>query len=273
MSKENYVQKLILNKKIYIFDEKDITNYQVIYNEINNKIVKAKWSSIDIVLKLFKNNDCFEKEIEILNELKGHPNIINFYGLLHHNMQYHLVQEYANNRNLNDYLQTHFKNLNWNDKINIAKDIANGVFYIHNKNIIHNDLHSKNILVNDNKMKISDFEFARYENEIHIKKINNGMVAYIEPKAIEDWNYICDKRSDIYALGVIFWQISSGRKPFINHTTREAIAISISLCKREIKIEGTPEKYKELYETMWNQKPDNRLEIKEIFDILKEFNI
>lgn len=271
MSKENYIQNQLLDNKIYNFNNENINDFQIIYEGINSKITKAKWNYMNIIIKSYKNNNN-EKEIKILNEIKDHPNIINFYGLIYQDLQYNIVLEYANNSNLNDYLQTHFKDLDWKDKINIAKDISRGLLYIHNKNIIHNDLHPKNILVNNKTIKISDFEYARFENEIHNTKTNNGMIAYIEPKTIEDWNYICDKRSDIYALGVIFWQISSGRKPFKNYL-KEAIAITILLGNREINIEETPKKYNELYERCWSYNPNNRPEIKEIFNILKEFNI
>ncbi|CAG8620799.1 7700_t:CDS:2, partial [Diversispora eburnea] len=85
-------------------------------------------------------------------------------------------------------------NLDWKTKIKMAQDITNGLCYMHKANIVR-DLHSKNVLVHE----------------------AGGIYAYSDPGYIR--NYIMYKRSkasDIYSLGVLFWELSSGRPPFNN---------------------------------------------------------
>ncbi|CAB4495524.1 unnamed protein product [Rhizophagus irregularis] len=91
---------------------------------------------------------------EIINEfkfqcqVKSHENITRFYGVTTDNSKkYLLVMEYANNGTLRNYMKEHFINLTWNDKLNLALQLARAVSYLHDEGILHHDLHSKNVLV------------------------------------------------------------------------------------------------------------------------------
>ncbi|CAB5336139.1 unnamed protein product [Rhizophagus irregularis] len=107
-------------------------------------------------------NECInwlEEAIEIVNELKlqrevdFHENIIRFFGVTTQNQndnfkKYWLVMEYANNGTLHEYLKKHFDTITWNDKFNMALQLAHAVLCLHDEGIVHRDLHSKNILRN-----------------------------------------------------------------------------------------------------------------------------
>ncbi|GBC20870.2 kinase-like domain-containing protein [Rhizophagus irregularis DAOM 181602=DAOM 197198] len=113
-------------------------------------------------------NECInwlEEAIEIVNELKlqrevdFHENIIRFFGVTTQNQndnfkKYWLVMEYANNGTLHEYLKKHFDTITWNDKFNIALQLAHAVLCLHDEGIVHRDLHSKNILVHQNTINI-----------------------------------------------------------------------------------------------------------------------
>ena len=75
------------------------------------------------------------------------------------------------------------------------------------------------------------------------------MVHYIDPEGLNDPNYKLDKKSDVYSIGVLMWQISSGYKPFrdVDHDVRLTVAIVNG--KREKVIDGTPVKYSNLYKS------------------------
>jgi hypothetical protein len=73
------------------------------------------------------------------------------------------------------------------------------------------------------------------------------MVPYIDPKSFEDKNYDLDEKSDVYSIGVLLWQISSGRKPFKDEGYNAKLASTILNGKREGTISGTPPGYSELY--------------------------
>ncbi|CAB5342779.1 unnamed protein product [Rhizophagus irregularis] len=71
--------------------------------------------------------------------------------------EYLLIMQYANDGDLQSYLKVNFKNLTWNDKKKLAFQIADGLNCLHNENILHRDLHSKNIVIHENNAKITDF--------------------------------------------------------------------------------------------------------------------
>jgi serine/threonine protein kinase len=73
-----------------------------------------------------------------------------------------------------------------------------------------------------------------------------GIVPYVDPKSFADKNYKLNKMSDIYSVGVIMWQISSGYQPFYSEDKSE-LAVDIQLGKREKIIPGTPTKYSDLF--------------------------
>ncbi|CAB4417621.1 unnamed protein product [Rhizophagus irregularis] len=74
--------------------------------------------------------------------------------------EYFIITQYANGGDLQSYLKENFKNLTWNDKKKLAFQIADGLNCLHNENVLHRDLHSKNIVIHENNAKIT-FEFAK----------------------------------------------------------------------------------------------------------------
>ncbi|KAF0420516.1 kinase-like protein [Gigaspora margarita] len=100
-----------------------------------------------------------------------------------------------------------------------------------------------------------------------------GMPAYVEPQYFKNPNYGLTKKSDIYSLGVILWEISSGKPPYQSFALVYAIVVHISQGKREIPIEGTPQKYVNLYKECWSEEPDQRPEAKQVLETLDLFLI
>ena len=70
---------------------------------------------------------------------------------------------------------------------------------------------------------------------------------YIDPKKLNNQNYKLDKHSDVYSIGILLWQISSGYNPFHEADHDATLILSILSGKREKIIDGTPIKYSNLY--------------------------
>ncbi|RIB21773.1 kinase-like domain-containing protein [Gigaspora rosea] len=148
------------------------------------------------------------------------------------------ILEYANEGTLREYLKTSFTRLQWTDKLRIAKEIAHGLLFLHENNIIHRDLHSKNILIHESKPKITDFGLSKQINQTSKTSTAFGMPAFIEPQCLIKKGYKRDKRSDIYSFGVILWEISSGRPPFQTFESKMELMFHIYQGKREDPIEA-----------------------------------
>ncbi|KAF0507829.1 kinase-like protein [Gigaspora margarita] len=183
-----------------------------------------------------------------------------------------MILEYANEGTLREYLMTNFAKLQWTDKLCMAKEIALGLLYLHDNNIIHRDLHSKNILIHQKQPKITDFGLSKQINEITSNSNAHGMPAYVEPQCLVNDKYKRNIKSDVYSLGVILWEISSGRSPFPSFESVLSLAVHIFKGNREDPIEGTPLQYIQLYKQCWDNDPVNRPETGLICNTLNKIN-
>ncbi|RGB27093.1 kinase-like domain-containing protein [Rhizophagus diaphanus] len=160
--------------------------------------------------------------------------------------------------------------LSKNNKIQMALDITSGLKFLHFNEIIHRDLHSRNILVNNGKLLIVDFKLSEKMTEAIIDSIANrsGMIEYSDPQCFKNREYKKNKKSDIYSLGVLLWEISSGHPPFSGHS-KDILAFHISYNNlREGSITGIPPTYQKLYQKCWDNKPKSRPDIEEVYEIL-----
>jgi serine/threonine protein kinase len=174
--------------------------------------------------------------------------------------------QYADGGDLRKYLQQNFTSLTWDNKFKLAYQIAEGIKYLHGENILHRDLHSKNIAIHKGEAKIIDLGIAKStETETNLHSGVFGMIAYIDPKILEDCSYKYDKRSEIYSLGVLMWELSSGYPPFINEKSDFILRNNLISGNREEPISETPDKYLELYKLCWDPEPNVRPSINKVF--------
>ena len=128
--------------------------------------------------------------------------------------------------------------------------------------------------MNNGRLLIADFGLSKQITEVTSNSMGNmvGMIEYIEPQFYRNKNYIRDEKSDIYSLGVLLWEITSGRPPFhdVDHVL---LPIHIINDKREDPIVGTPLEYQQLYQKCWDGDPKKRPDINHVFnEILNQSN-
>src|SRR5687768_16593795 len=107
-------------------------------------------------------------------------------------------------------------------------------------------------------MTLADFGLSKDldNSSISLTPNNFGMYAFIEPKCILLNGYHRDEKSDIFSLGVLFWEISKGRPPFDSFSVY-SIPAKIMAGERELPVKGTPSAYIELYQKCWDEEPNN----------------
>ncbi|KAF0412043.1 calmodulin-dependent protein kinase [Gigaspora margarita] len=219
------------------------------------------------------------RELKVLHEV-NHPNVIKFYGISKdpQTNDIHMVLQLADGGTLRDFLKGKQQNgifkILWIDVIRIAKDIASGLNYMHTKDIVHRDLHSKNILIHQGNALIADFGLSKYSNEVSTSSSNvPGMIAYIEPQCFIQLGRKVERdyKSDVYSLGVLFWELTSGVPPF-SGVSRYSINMYIARGDREKIIPNTPQTYVDLFMKCWSSDPDKRPTFDIIFDDLNRIS-
>ncbi len=177
-------------------------------------------------------------------------------------------------KDLRKYLQQNHSKLSWEERIQITVYIVRALKRIHDENAIHRDLHSGNLLQSPRTFnwRIGDFGFCGPVN----KPLNSiyGNLPYIAPEVIVGKEYT--KASDIYSVGMLMWEISSGRPPFINYENDYELAMRIVNGMRPKIVSGTPLEYKILMRQCWDADPLKRPDIRtlknKIFEIRKCYN-
>ncbi|RIB23317.1 kinase-like domain-containing protein [Gigaspora rosea] len=177
--------------------------------------------------------------------------------------------QFANNGNLREYLSVNFPRLQWSDKLGIAKNIACGLNFLHKYNIVHGNIHAKNILVHDGKPMIADFGVSKLMKSDISSARSIGEIPYIEPERLTNYSHKRDEKSDIYSLGVILWEISSGKRPFEFVQEREIISYILNGV-RETPVKDTQTEYVEIYKSCWNQDPTIRPDASLVLDRLEK---
>jgi len=169
------------------------------------------------------------------------------------------------NINLRNYLQQNHNKLTWKERIKIIYDIIYSLYMIHYENAIHRDLHSGNILFFRQGFSISDLGFCGPAD----KPLNSiyGNLPYIAPEVIIGKGTTF--KSDIYSIGMLMWEISSGQPPFFNKNHYD-LAIKIINGMRPKIVSGTPLEYKELMEQCWDADPVKRPDIVSLFRKMRE---
>ncbi|KAF0552583.1 kinase-like protein [Gigaspora margarita] len=121
-------------------------------------------------------------------------------------------------------------------------------------------------------MMIADFGISKQINDATLNSNSAifGTPAYIEPQCIKYPGYMRNKKSDIYSFGFVLWEISSGIPPFHSFTSAVEVQILIFEGKREAPVNGTPQKYVELYTLCWDDSPKKRPDTKKVLEILNK---
>ncbi|RGB38868.1 kinase-like domain-containing protein [Rhizophagus diaphanus] len=248
------------------------------YEEWDSKKQQLKrLGELKVILKGLENVESANKSW--FEEAKSHltignkfPVIVQCFGLTQNisNGNYMLVMRIMD-INLREYLQQNYNKLTWKENINITFEIVRALYFIHDENAIHRDLHSGNILFSkfNNSWRISDLGFCGPADKS--SKCIYGNLPYIAPEVINGKEYTF--KSDIYSIAMLMWEISSGQPPFINHEHDYNLVMNIINGIRPKIVLGTPVEYKNLMEQCWDADPLKRPDIYTLWKKIQEMNL
>ncbi len=159
-----------------------------------------------------------------------HPNIVNIYDVGSEEGFHYIVMEYVEGITLKTYIEKK-RQLSYKETISIAIQVGRGIEAAHNKNIVHRDIKPQNIMIStEGKVKVTDFGIARAATSNTIHSDVMGSVHYSSPEQAR--NGFVDGKSDIYSLGIVMYEMVTGRVPFDGDTT---VAIAIQHLQEEME--------------------------------------
>ncbi|EXX51652.1 Bck1p [Rhizophagus irregularis DAOM 197198w] len=238
-------------------------------------VYKATWlkENKEVAVKKFfsQNIKTFLNELKSLYQCYDKNFIIKYCGITQdtESKDYMLVMEYANGKNLHNYLRENFTNITWHDKINLLLKISEGLCVIHEKNFIHRDFHSKNIFLSESDSyqhwQIGDLGLTRHANDILSNNEMYGIISYTAPEIFKYNKYL--KESDIYSMGMIMWELTTGRRPFDNVKNDVTLILEIIDGKRPEITNDTPKCFSNLMKRCLDSNPTKRPSANEIYEI------
>eukprot|EP00357_Protocruzia_adherens_P006273 CAMPEP_0115007154 /NCGR_PEP_ID=MMETSP0216-20121206/20977_1 /TAXON_ID=223996 /ORGANISM="Protocruzia adherens, Strain Boccale" /LENGTH=484 /DNA_ID=CAMNT_0002373975 /DNA_START=278 /DNA_END=1732 /DNA_ORIENTATION=+ len=161
----------------------------------------------------FKEIARLKKEVKILKSL-DHPNIIKVFDYFQDSSSYYIMMEYCKGGDLEERIE-HYGAFFEEYAASIMKQIFSAVNYCHTNQVIHRDLKPNNILFEsegDNIVKLADFGCSALHDEDGTAKTTEGTLFYAAPEIFYDSSY--DEKCDMWSLGVILYEILTGRRPF-----------------------------------------------------------
>jgi serine/threonine protein kinase len=228
-----------------------------------------------VAIKFFHNDKEFLKEftniyrmIRKFSEEDEYPsNIVHYYGATYddYNERYGIVMEYYLQTSLINHLTYDWQEIYWIEKLRILRDISYGLYKLHKHDLIHGDLHSGNVMIDDTDGSIDsdiaflgDLGFCRHEDDPITSNDFNGVIPFIAPEVFEGYPH--SKKTDIYSFGMIMYHISTNKAPFYYraHDTKLAKQISNGLRPKIYRDDNVPFCFDQLMRHCWNSDAKSR---------------
>jgi serine/threonine protein kinase len=248
--------------------EDDVDKYLALHTEVDLVEVVGEGSYATVYKGLYKNKIVavkvlrFAKEEEFINEVKQtklqHPCILGLKAVVAEPAHeedpsyYYIITQYAPDGSLAEFLK--IEKCSWSWHLIIAYDIAQGLYFLHENNIIHRDLKSENVLLHQNKSHAMLCDFGLTITTNNTKSVLDkqcGTTKFMAPEILQgavteleklydsdDFNdfdafddqqkYPYSYASDMYAFGILMWELFHHQKPYHNHI------ISLELYKKII---------------------------------------
>ncbi len=202
----------------YVYKAKDHT----LNRNVAIKVLKSEFANDQTFLVKFKS------EAQSAAGLT-HPNIVNVYDVGQAGDLSYIVMEYIEGITLKTYIEKKGQ-ISFKEAVSIALQVGKGIEDAHRHHVIHRDIKPQNIMIStDGQVKVTDFGIARAASSETISSEVMGSVHYISPEQAR--NGFVDGRSDIYSLGIVMYEMVTGRVPFDGDST---VAIAVSHLQDEM---------------------------------------
>jgi serine/threonine protein kinase len=234
-------------------------------------VYMGKYKDSPVAIKMFNNPEKiddkeFKKEISIMSLVKEPNLILPCYGGSTKKGNKFIITELMEG-SLFEFLHDKEVNIDEHLRLIMAISIARCVEFLHSCNLIHRDLKSLNILLNQSfELKICDFGLSRVVDKHAPMTGNVGTVCWIAPEIFNNKKLYTEK-ADVYSFGIILWELLMRQMPF-DDTESFTIPLLVTKGKRPKLPKSTPKDWCKLIDKCWHQKPDKRPTFSQILSML-----
>lgn len=192
--------------------------------EVAIKVLRGELSNDPVALLRF------QREANASTAL-SHPNIVDIYDVGEENGYHYIVMEYVRGKDLKQLIAQRGA-LCKEEAVAIMKQLVSAVAEAHRRNIIHRDIKPQNVLIKDDgTLKVVDFGIALAQDALQLTQSDSvmGSVHYLAPEVAR--GEAATRQSDIYSLGIVFYELLSGEVPFHGE---QAVQIAMKHMREEI---------------------------------------
>ncbi|KAH9611821.1 hypothetical protein KSS87_006764 [Heliosperma pusillum] len=198
-----------------------------------------------------------------------HKNVVQFIGACTKPPSLCIVTEFMAGGSVYDYLHKRKGTFKLPSLIRVAIDVAKGMNYLHQNNIIHRDLKAANLLMDENEVvKVADFGVARVKAQTGVMTAETGTYRWMAPEVIEHKPY--DHKADVFSFAIVLWELLAGKLPYDYLTPLQAAVGVVQKGLRPTIPKNCHPKLAELLEKCWQQDPTLRPNFAEIIPILQQ---
>lgn len=214
---DNYIGRL-LDNRYEILDMIGSGGMAVVYKARCNRL--NRMVAIKILKEELSQDVEFRRRFHAESQavaMLSHPNIVSVYDVSHSDNLDYIVMELIEGITLKQYMEQKGQ-LNWREALHFATQIAKALEHAHSRGIIHRDIKPHNIMIlKDGSVKVADFGIARVSSAQNtLTREALGSVHYISPEQAKGAHV--DFRTDLYSLGVVMYEMLTGRPPFDGDT-------------------------------------------------------
>ncbi|XVF62251.1 hypothetical protein PTKIN_Ptkin08bG0202400 [Pterospermum kingtungense] len=264
-------------------DGTDVWEIDASHLKIENKIASGSYGDLyrgtycsqEVAIKVLKPERVtgemlkeFSQEVYIMRKIR-HKNVVQFIGACTRAPNLCIVTEYMARGSIYDYLHRQTGVFKLPSLLKVAIDVSKGMNYLHQNNIIHRDLKTANLLMDENQVvKVADFGVARVQSQSGVMTAETGTYRWMAPEVIEHKPY--DHKADVFSFGIALWELLTGELPYALLTPLQAAVGVVQKNLRPTIPKNTHPRLGELLERCWQQDPNQRPNFSEIIDILQQ---
>ena len=227
------IKGILLDNRYRIVDKIGVGGMADVY--LGEDTLLGRQVAIKVLHANFANDDefvtRFKREAQAAGKL-NHPNIVNMYDVGFDQNLHYIVMEYVDGETLKKYITRHGR-LSIDEAVKFTIAIAEGLEHAHTMGIVHCDIKPHNVIItNTGRVKVTDFGIARAINATNTVMYTNsilGSAHYLSPEQAS--GKPVDGNTDIYSLGVVLYEMLTGRVPFEGETP---IAVALKHVREKV---------------------------------------